>query len=414
MCFLIQTSRLPRRGAQAMIRPQCLTLFVAVFCVCALARTAGAQEPPKGLSKDQVIRLLKEDPAARVEYLVKKYGIGFSLTPDTERELTQAGATLELVDLVRKLAPPPPKPVEVKAPPPPSPALVISAKPGEAEVYVDDERRGQTSRTGTLKVTGLTPGSHTLRLSLAGYQSFEVNVELTAGETNTVVATLLPVEPPAPPKQEPTAAKSATSGAAPAPEAKVPGDPDNPLTPHPPGIYYVKQTGVAHTLVELEQAPYAGRSGNVGRSRGLGGFGAMGGGGIKWKSLIYGSKARMRLPAGRPVFYFYFPGADANAAGYTASDSAFRPSSSPNTFVLVRLESKKNDREIPTKGNVTATVQPKDLVAFDYEKIAAGIYKVQLKNDLGSGEYGFLYGGVLEAMGEGWLFDFGIDSPKKP
>jgi hypothetical protein len=332
------------------------------------------------------------------------------LTPDTERELTQAGATLELVNLVRKLAPPPPKPVEVKAPPPPpSPALVISAKPGEAEVYVDDERRGQTSRTGTLKITGLAPGSHTLRLALAGYQSFEVNVELTAGETNTVVATLLPVEPPAPPKKEPTAAKSA-----PAPEAKVLGDPDNPLTPHPPGIYYVKQTGVTHTLVELEQAPYAGRSGNVGRSRGLGGFGAMGGGGIKWKSLIYGSKARMRLPAGRPVFYFYFPGADPNAAGYTASDSAFRPSSSPNTFVLVRLDSKKNDREIPTKGNVTATVQPKDLVAFDYEKVAAGIYKVQLKSDLGAGEYGFLYGGVLEALGEAWLFDFGIDSPKKP
>src|ERR1700722_578669 len=61
MCFLIERSRRLRRGAQAMIRRRCLTLFVALFCVCALARTAGAQEPLKGLSKDQVIRLLKED-----------------------------------------------------------------------------------------------------------------------------------------------------------------------------------------------------------------------------------------------------------------------------------------------------------------------------------------------------------------
>jgi hypothetical protein len=366
------------------------------------------------LSKDQVIKLLKEDPAARVQYLVQKYGIAFSLTAEVEQELRQAKATPELLDLVRRLAPSPPrKPPEVKTPlPPPSPApapaLVINAKPGEAEVYVDDERRGQTSRSGTLRVSGLTPGSHAVRLSLAGHQSFEVNVELTAGETNTVVATLLPVESsPTTPKREPSEAK-----AAPAPEAKAPSDPNNPLSPHPPGIYYDEQKGATHSLVELEQAPYAGRSASASKARAFGGFG--GGGGVKWKSMIFGSKARIRIPAGRPIFYFYFPAPDAATAGYGASDSALRSSSSPNVFVLVHLDSKKNDREIPTKGNVSATVQPKDVIPFDYEKVAAGIYKVQVKDDLGAAEYGFLYGGVLEAMSGAWLYDFGVDGAKKP
>jgi len=409
MCWLVQRSCFRRCSGQPIVVRRRFTLFAALVCLCAVAGVVRAQETPKGLSKDQVIKLLKEDPPARVQYLVNKYGIAFWLTPDAEKELTQAGATPELLDLVRKLAPA--KPAEVKAPPPPPPpasppVLVVNAKPGQAEVYVDDERRGQTSAAGTLKVSGLAPGSHLVRLALAGYQSFEMNVELTAGETNTVAAKLLPVEPPAPPKQEPTA----SSSAAPAPEVKVPSDPSNPLTPHEPGIYCLEQTGNVPQLVELEQSPAAGRS--VGSGRGGGFFGAgFGGGGIKWKSMIYGSKARLRLPGGRLVFYFYFAHPDASASGY--SETAFRPSTTPNGFVLVHLESKKNERQIPAKGTVTATVEAKSLVPFDYQKVAADIYKVQLKNDLGPGEYGFLYGGVLQAMGEVSLFDFGIDSPKK-
>ncbi len=406
MRFLAQPSRVLRRGALPTIGHRRLKVFAALLCLCVLAGTAGAQEPPKGLSKDQVVKLLKEDPPARVQYLVNKYGIAFSLTPDVEKELTQAGATAELLEQIRKLAP---KPAEVKAPPPPPPAsppvLVINAKPGQAEVYVDDERRGQTSAAGTLKVSGLAPGSHLVRLTLAGYQNFEINVELTAGETNTIAAKLLPVEPTPPPKPEPTTG----AGAASAPLVKAPSDPNNPLTPHEPGIYSLEERGNTHLLVQLEQAPAAGRSASMGRG---GMFGAgFGGGGVKWKSMIYGSKARIRLPGGRLVFYFYFPPPDASASGY--SETALRPSSTPNGFILVHLESKKNERQIPAKGSVTATVEAKDLVPFDYEKLAAGIYKVQLKNDLGPGEYGFLFGGVLQAMGDVSLFDFGIDSAKK-
>jgi hypothetical protein len=37
---------------------------------------------------------------------------------------------------------------------------------------------------------------------------------------------------------------------------------------------------------------------------------------------------------------------------------------------------------------------------------------VQPKADFLPGEYGFLYGGVLSAMGGSGLFDFGVDGKK--
>ena len=401
--FLARSADIARCG-RPICRALALCAVVEVFCLCAVF-LAASQEPPKGLSKDQVIRLLKEDPAPRVQYLVNKYGIAFFLTPDTESELRDAGATPDLLDLVRKLAPQ--KPVEVKPPPPPT--LIINAKPGEAEVYVDDERRGQTGTDGTLKLGGLASGSHKLRISLAGFQSYEVNVELTSGQTNTVMAELQPVPPPPAPKKEEAPAKE-NGNPAPAGAEKPRGNPDDPLTPHAPGIYYLDQTATAHHLIELEEAPPASRAPQSSRGSAFGSFGSFGG--PKWKTLIFGNKAHLRVAPGRPVFYFFFPTVEADVSTYGLSNDAFRHTSSPNGFVLVHLQSQKNTREIPAKGSVTATVDEKNTVPFDFERTATGIYKVQTKGDLEPGEYGFLYGGVLQAMGQTWLFDFGVDKSK--
>jgi hypothetical protein len=155
--------------------------------------------------------------------------------------MRDAGATPDLLQLIRRLAPE--KPAEVKPPPPPHPTLVIHAKPGEAEVYVDDERRGQTGADGTLKIGDLASGSHKVRISMAGYHSYEVSVDLDAGETNTVVAELQPIPPPAPTKEEAPAKDIAKS--TPAADQKPRGDPDDPLTPHSPGIYYLQQIGAS-------------------------------------------------------------------------------------------------------------------------------------------------------------------------
>jgi hypothetical protein len=399
--------------AQFPTSPQGRRLMHAALAVCALfwfcaAFSAWSQEAPKGLSEEQVVKLLKEDPAPRVQYLVNKYGIAFYFTPDAEKDLRDAGATPDLLELIRKLAPE--KPAEVKPPPPLPPTLVIHAKPGEAEVYVDDERRGQTGADGTLKLGDLTSGSHKLRISLPGYHSYEISVDLNPGQTNTVVAELQPIPPPAPAKEEAPAKDAAKP--APVADEKPHGDPDDPLTPHSPGIYYFEQTGSVRHMIELAEAPPASRSLQTSRGSAFGAFGSFGGG-PKWKTMIFGNKAHLRVPVGRPVFYFYASTAEADAAVYSQQNDPFRHNSAPSGLVLVRLQSQKNTREIPAKGNATsATVEEKDTVPFDYENAAAGIYKVQVKSDLGPGEYGFLYGGTVQLMAQTRLFDFGVDKPK--
>jgi hypothetical protein len=237
-----------------------------------------------------------------------------------------------------------------------------------------------------------------------------MSVEVYEGKANTIVGTLQPNAPPPPePKSvatEPEKAHAAAPAEA-APVEKKPPDPNDPMAPHEAGIYLVDQTGAAH-MTKLDAAPYSGPQPKVGRG---GGFGAFGGGfgKMKWTSVIYGSKAHLRLTDKHPTFYFYFATPGGNPAG---GSYAFQNASSPNEFILTKMESKKNERDIPGSGGVSSTVPPKDLFEFAYEKVGVGIYKVQPKVDFVPGEYGFLYGGVLSAMGGSGLFDFGVDGKK--
>ncbi len=88
------------------------------------------------------------------------------------------------------------------APPAPEPAvpkpaaLTISSRPGSAQVYLDDEPKGTTSAEGRLVLKDLAAGSRRLRLSLAGYDEWSQVIELAAGVTRTVEATLAPAGPP--------------------------------------------------------------------------------------------------------------------------------------------------------------------------------------------------------------------------
>src|ERR1700739_1151746 len=103
-----------RRGHPIRDRSRIAAAALGVILSLCASVPAFSQDTSKSLSEDQVLTLLKEDPAPRVQYLVNKYGIGFYLTPDTENDLRNAGATQDLIDLVRRLAPQ--KPAEVKPP----------------------------------------------------------------------------------------------------------------------------------------------------------------------------------------------------------------------------------------------------------------------------------------------------------
>jgi PEGA domain/PDZ domain len=202
-----------------------LALSVALWALAAI-QAGAAQESRKPLTEKEVIDLLTNDvPPARVSALATEFGISFQMTSSTEQSLRDAGASENLMETLRKLAPKP-APSESKAPanppaaaPPAAaipPVLWIESSPGDAQVYIDDEPVGTTSPEGRLKLTRLGAGEHRVRVAHAGYRDFEQTVSLTSGSA-TVTASLqqaAAANPPASPPANPTPQSEANSTAA--------------------------------------------------------------------------------------------------------------------------------------------------------------------------------------------------------
>lgn len=166
-------------------------IVVALFFASTFFVTHAAQESHKPLSKKDVIELLEGEVApARVADVARKEGITFQMTPDTEKELLNAGGNDDLLKVLRQLAP---KQSAAESPASSSsetgsgaPTLLIEATPGGAQVYIDDEPKASTSPEGRVRFSELAPGEHVVRLSLAGYRDYEQKVELKPGQTSTV------------------------------------------------------------------------------------------------------------------------------------------------------------------------------------------------------------------------------------
>jgi len=162
-------------------RKFCYGVLVLLVGVTAGLQRGTAQASHRPLTKNATLDLLRGDvPPARVAELAKEQGIDFQITPEVETELKQAGATDELLNVLRELAPKPPAP----------PTLEVVSAPGGAQVYVDDTLMARTSAEGHLRISTLPPGDHRLRLSLEGYDDYEAKVSLAEGKTETVVAIL--------------------------------------------------------------------------------------------------------------------------------------------------------------------------------------------------------------------------------
>ncbi len=81
--------------------------------------------------------------------------------------------TADWAEIQARLHPKPPEPT-----PTPTPAtarVLMVTDPGGAQVYVDDVFKGESSDKGELRVEG-PPGSHTVRVRLAGYKEWTGNV----------------------------------------------------------------------------------------------------------------------------------------------------------------------------------------------------------------------------------------------
>lgn len=212
-----------------------------------------------------------------------------------------------------------------------------------------------------------------------------------------------------------------TEAGAPAPStnptpsaSQPPPDPNDPLAEHDPGIYYVRQNPGGRRMTGLDPTAYSGgKSGGV-----LGSAMTYGIHKAKWKAVVRGARANVRITEQSPTFYFYFEQKHGTLSYSGGAGSFFGGLSSPNQFSLVRLESKNDSRELVVGefgayGSSTGT-RDKDVADFNFEKVAPGVFKVVPRADLKPGEYCFFYTGQNTAMGTGGgtLFDFGINPPE--
>lgn len=137
---------------------------------------------------------------------------------------------------------------------------------------------------------------------------------------------------------------------------------------------------------------------------------------MKWKAVVRSPRAQQRLSVSNPVFYFYFE-RQSSGLSNTGLMGAMLGASSPNEFVLARMDQKSKDRELivgeaGTFGASSGT-RSEDIVDLLIERIQPGVYKVTTKSVLTPGEYCFFYAAGASTMmsaGTGKLFDFGVDS----
>ncbi|MEM4203818.1 MAG: hypothetical protein QXS54_07095 [Candidatus Methanomethylicaceae archaeon] len=188
---------------------------------------------------------------------------------------------------------------------------------------------------------------------------------------------------------------------------KSTADSNNPLAPHDPGIYWLSKND--NKMVQLEPTVYSqGKSGGLFVSAVTHGIVQS-----KWKAVVQRPRAQLRIAETQPEFWFYF-----EEKSHGLSDTGFfTKASSPNEFVLVLMERKKNSREliVAQSGAYRHSVGPRseDVIPIRFEKVAPGVYKVVPERPLKPGEYCFFYAGTAVTWwtaSTGKLFDFGIDT----
>ncbi|MEO9463655.1 MAG: hypothetical protein ABJ242_13075 [Marinomonas sp.] len=194
-------------------------------------------------------------------------------------------------------------------------------------------------------------------------------------------------------------------------------DSPDPLVPHPPGIYML-----ADWLEEPKMMVIDATTSNQTKTGGFLGYALTGGiASMNFKTVVPNREARVKTQKMRPTFYFYFD--EATASLSNRGGSSFWQAgavTSPAEFSLVRFKVKKNRREAKVGkfniGGAKSGVMEKDQIAFDYERIAPGVFMIKIEEDLEKGEYGFIYssstGGGPGMSGVGAMtnriFDFSI------
>jgi hypothetical protein len=218
-----------------------------------------------------------------------------------------------------------------------------------------------------------------------------------AGVSDAVIRAMVDAAPP--PKTTPK-----TTAA----EQPPPPDPNDPKSPHDAGIYWLPKEKRDKSMVQLEPSTYsAGKMGGMWKSAMTYGIAK-----TNWKAVVRNPRATLRMSETLPEFWFYF---EEKSHGLSQASAYLGGASSPNEFILAKMEEKSKEREMVVgefgiTGGSTGT-RTKDIIEITFVKVAPGVYKVVPSKPLPHGEYCFFFAGANMAMGMtgGKLFDFGVD-----
>ncbi|RRA47884.1 hypothetical protein [Acidipila sp. EB88] len=199
-----------------------------------------------------------------------------------------------------------------------------------------------------------------------------------AGVPTPVIRTM--IEPPAAASGAPRSAVAA-------------GNPDDPMTPHSPGIYVLAKgaDGQVHLTRLQGEHPRAAKNSGMFLHAVTQGLAAS-----KSQQVLDGGTAAIELTEQKPVFYAYIP----------QDSTSFSGGMSVNDLVLTKLESKGDSRLWTYAargvfgGSSEVGSDQKDRQGFTGEQVGSGIYKLTPAGDLASGQYAFKYAYTF--------FDFGV------
>lgn len=188
-------------------------------------------------------------------------------------------------------------------------------------------------------------------------------------------------------------------------------DSPDPMVGHPAGVYVLNAATQKMQRIDPTVS-------NQAKTGGLLGYALTGGiASLSVKASIQNETARVHATETQPTFYFFFDESNPSVAAANTAWAAGTAATvtSPAEFTLVQLAKKKGRREARVGSiNIAGAksgVMDKDRLAFGYELVRPGVFKVKPNAPLTAGEYGFIYsiaGGGSSGAVTARIFDFAI------
>jgi hypothetical protein len=185
------------------------TVWAAVFGMAVIAvpgQTAPSDQKPAHGKKstdpfltgdpftlDQVLLLLKQDaiPLRRRKEAIESRGVAFALSSDALSKLESAGATDDILDVIKSKAKPATPAVAAVPKPVAKGMLSLTCAPAECQVSLNGTAIGPTAG-GKLEVAGLTPGNWVVDFAKEGFAGHQSTIVVEPAKSATFAATLEP------------------------------------------------------------------------------------------------------------------------------------------------------------------------------------------------------------------------------